>query len=143
MGAYIAGDATLIRYLLNAARTFIFTTGLPPANVAVSLLNVRRAQAMEAERARLHANAARFRAALAGAGLDLAGSETQVVTVVLGAEDLTLARAARLREQGYAAVAIRPPTVAPGSARVRFALSSVHRWDDLAGCLSGVLAPSP
>lgn len=143
VGAYIAGDATLIRSLLNAARTFIFTTGLPPANVAVSLLNVRRAQAMEAERARLHANAARFRAALAGAGLDLAGSGTQVVPVVLGAEDLTLARAARLREQGYAAVAIRPPTVAPGSARVRFALSSVHRWDDLAGCLSGVLAPSP
>ena len=138
VGAYIAGDAVLIRYLLNTARTFIFTTGLPPANVAVSLLNVRRAQAMDAERQTLHAHAARFRAALAGAGFDLAGSESQVVPAVLGAEDLTLTRAAALRDRGYGAVAIRPPTVAPGSARLRFALSSVHRWEDLAGCLGAL-----
>ena len=138
VGAYIAGDAVLIRYLLNTARTFIFTTGLPPANIAHSLLNVRLAQTMDAERGQLHANAAQFRRVLAGRGYDLAGSESQVIPVVLGAEELTLARAAELREQGFGAVAIRPPTVPAGSARIRFALSAAHRWEDLAACLAAV-----
>ena len=128
----------LIRYLLNAARPFIFTTGLPPVNVAVSLLNVRRAQGMDEERWRLHANAARFRAALSAQGLDLAGSESQVVPVVLGGADLTLQRAEALRSRGYGVVAIRPPTVARGSARLRFALSSVHRWKDLKRCTADI-----
>ncbi|WP_291425491.1 8-amino-7-oxononanoate synthase [Deinococcus sp.] len=138
VGAYIAGDDVLIRYLLNAARSFIFTTGLPPVNVAVSLLNVRYAQGMDEERRRLHAHAARFRAALSAQGLDLAGSESQVVPVVLGAADLTLRRAEELRSRGYGVVAIRPPTVAPDSARLRFALSSVHRWEELEQCAADI-----
>lgn len=138
VGAYIAGQRVLIRYLLNAARTFVFTTGLPPATVAVSLLNLLKAQGMDSERQRLRANASRFRAKLQARGYDLAGSESQVVPVVLGAEAAALATASYLREQGYGAVAIRPPTVAPGSARIRFALSSVHHWDDLAGCLTAL-----
>lgn len=138
VGAYIAGDWVLIRYLLNTARTFIFTTGLPPATLAVSLLNVLLAQGMDAERERLRRNAERFRQALSTRGFDLAGSESQVVPVVLGAEDRALEAAASLREKGYGAVAIRPPTVAVGSARIRFALSSVHRWEDLEGCLAAI-----
>jgi len=140
VGAYVAGDRTLIRYLLNTARSFIFTTGLPPANMAVSLLNVLHARGMDGARRALHANAARFRQALTLAGHDLAGSESHVVPVVLGGEQPTLARAAQLREQGFAAVAIRPPTVPDGRARVRFALNAAHTWDALQACLDALHA---
>ncbi|MBZ9713321.1 aminotransferase class I/II-fold pyridoxal phosphate-dependent enzyme [Deinococcus multiflagellatus] len=143
VGAYIAGDEVLIRYLLNAARTFIFTTGLPPANIAVGLLNVLQARSMDAERRTLQGHAARFRRALTAQGLDTAGSESQVVPVVLGAEDVTLRRAAELRAQGFGAVAIRPPTVAPGSTRIRFALSAAHEWADLERCVAALAPAQP
>lgn len=131
LGGYVAGDDILIRYLTNAARTFIFTTGLPPSVVGTSLLNVRQSRTMDEQRAALHLRAAAFRLALQQAGLETAGSVSQVVPVVLGSEEKTLTAAQQLREAGYAGVAIRPPTVPQGASRIRFALGAVHSSDAL------------
>lgn len=139
VGAYIAGDEILIRYLINAARTLIFTTGLPPASVAASFLAVRHSRGMNRERQQLLQQAAVFREALTAAGLDTAGSVSQVVPVVLGSEERTLWAAAGLRAMGYGGIAIRPPTVAAGASRIRFALSAVHEWEQLRGCLGALL----
>lgn len=147
VGAYIAGDTVLIRYLLNTARPFIFSTGLPPANVAVSLLNVLTAQGMDAARRELQANAANFRARLLAAGHGLAGSESQVVPLVVGEDGAALDLAASLQAEGFGAIAIRPPSVPAGTARIRFALSAAHTWSDLERCLGAVVdgrrAPLP
>lgn len=132
VGAYVAGDKILIRYLTNTARTLIFTTGLPPANVAVSLLNVLKSQQMNAERQDLKQNAQRLRQTIQNSGLDTAGSQSHVIPVVMGSEAGALAGAKALQHAGYGAVAIRPPTVAAGSSRIRFALNAAHKWEDLA-----------
>ena len=139
VGAYIAGDAVLIRFLLNTARPFIFSTGLPPANVAVSLLNVLTAQDMDRERGELQANAAAFRARLLAAGHHLAGSKSQVIPLVMGEDGAALDLAASLQGQGFGAIAIRPPSVPAGTARIRFALNAVHTRADLERCLGTVL----
>ena len=66
------------------------------------------------------------------AGLDILGSETQIVPVLVGENDRTLEFAANLKDQGLMAVALRPPTVPPGRARVRFSLTAAHSREDLA-----------
>jgi 7-keto-8-aminopelargonate synthetase-like enzyme len=78
------------------------------------------------------AEAAALRQGLQAAGLDTLGSETQIVPVLAGDNATALAFAAALREAGLLAVALRPPTVPPGKARVRFSLSAAHSSPDLA-----------
>jgi 8-amino-7-oxononanoate synthase len=72
-----------------------------------------------------------FRQDLLAAGLDILGSETQIIPVLVGENGRTLEFAARLMDQRLMAVALRPPTVPPGRARVRFSLSAAHSKDDL------------
>jgi 8-amino-7-oxononanoate synthase len=72
-----------------------------------------------------------FRQDLLAAGLDLLGSETQIIPVLVGENRRTLEFAAALKDQGLMAVALRPPTVPPGRARVRFSLSAGHTHEDL------------
>ena len=138
VGAYIAGDAVLIRYLLNTARTLTFTTGLPPASLAVSVLNLLLSQEMDSERAALQANSAAFREGLAKLGADTAGSESQIIPMLTFEDEVALSHAATLQASGFGAVAIRPPTVPAGTARIRFALSAAYRWPDLQACLDAV-----
>ncbi len=138
VGAYIAGDAVLIRYLLNTARTLTFTTGLPPSSLAVSVLNLLFSQQMDSERAALRANAAAFREGLTTLGADTAGSESQIVPMLTFEDEAALSHAASLQASGFGAVAIRTPTVPAGTARIRFALNAAHRWPDLQACLDAV-----
>jgi 8-amino-7-oxononanoate synthase len=79
---------------------------------------------MDAERAQVADHAQRLRDALAALGISTLDSTTQIVPAVIGAEDDTLAAAERLDAEGFLAVAIRPPTVAPGSSRLRLAINS-------------------
>lgn len=140
VGAYIAGDAVLIRYLLNTARTLTFTTGLPPSSLAVSVLNLLLSQQMDSQRAALQTNAAAFRDQLTSSGADTAGSESQIVPLLTHDDVSALSHAASLQASGFGAVAIRPPTVPAGTARIRFALSAAHSWPDLQACLDAVPA---
>jgi 8-amino-7-oxononanoate synthase len=130
-GGFVAGDRRLVDYLHNRARSFIYSTALaPPVLGAIDAALTIVAQ--EPERRRfLGRQADLFRHSLLAAGLDILGSETQIIPVLVGENGRTLEFAARLMDQGLMAVALRPPTVPPGKARVRFSLSAAHAEADL------------
>jgi len=130
-GGYVAGDRRLVDYLHNRARPFIYSTALAPP-VLGAIDQALEIVAQEPERRRYLLDEAQdFRRDLLAAGLDLLGSATQIVPVLAGENDRTLGFAAALKEQGLMAVALRPPTVPPGKARVRFSLTAAHSQEDL------------
>ena len=139
LGGFVAGDRRLIDFLHNRARSFIYSTALPPpvlGAIAVALDIVTQ----EPERRRyLLTEAERFRHTLTQAGFDILGSETQIVPVLAGDNARTLRLAAQLRQRGLMAVALRPPTVPPGRSRVRFSLSAAHTSEDLAEARQAIL----
>jgi len=132
LGGYVAGDRTLIDYLHNRARSFIYATALPPPVLGAIGKALEIVLQEPERRAYLLKEAEGFRQGLKKAGLDTLGSETQIVPVLVGDNARTLQFAARLRDQGLMAVGLRPPTVPPGKARVRFSLSAAHLPEDLA-----------
>jgi|SoiMethySBSTD1v2_1073268.scaffolds.fasta_scaffold125531_2 8-amino-7-oxononanoate synthase len=143
-GAYIAGPRLLKEYLTNRCRHLIFTTALPPAVGAWWMAAVPRVMADDARRQRLHENSASFRQELAARGVSDGGSE-YVVPVVIGDDARAVAAAARLREHGFDVRAIRPPSVPPGTARLRISIHADHEpamlvrlADAIAGALSNV-----
>jgi 8-amino-7-oxononanoate synthase len=130
-GAYVAGKAELIELLHNRARSFIYSTALPPAVLGAMQAALTIVRQEPTRRSRLLAAAARFRRGLQVAGFDTLESETQIIPVLVGDNQRSLEFAARLRQAGLMAVAIRPPTVPPGGARLRFSLSAAHESADL------------
>jgi 8-amino-7-oxononanoate synthase len=137
-GAYVAGASEWIDYLVNAGRTFVFATALPPAVIGAidAALDLVRDEA--SLRASLHANAARFRQRLEALRLDTCGSESQIVPVVVGESHAALERAHSLEDAGVLGVAIRPPTVPPGTARIRFSVSVSHTESDIERALDAI-----
>jgi len=131
-GAFVCGSALLKEHLINHARSFIFTTALPPYVAAQIRAALRLAQNMDRERAVLLQNADHLRATLRAQGLDTAGSTTQVIPIILGENGEALSAANFLQQRGFAVRAIRPPTVAPGTARLRFSLTAAIMQSDLA-----------
>jgi 8-amino-7-oxononanoate synthase len=124
MGAFVCGGATLKRFLINRARTFIFTTAAPPylaAQVRAALAFVRTA---DSERAHLQRISTELRAALATRGLRTGKGSSHIVPVLLGSNEMALHMAEKLRSNGFAVKAIRPPTVPVGTPRVRISLTS-------------------
>jgi 8-amino-7-oxononanoate synthase len=118
LGGWVAGSGPLIDVLVNRARTFIFTTGLAPADAAAGLaaLGIVRSPEGEALVGHLRALVERVRV----------GHPSPIVPIVLGDEDRAVKAAAALLDHGLLVPAIRPPTVAPGTSRLRVALSAAH-----------------
>ncbi|EKV30891.1 8-amino-7-oxononanoate synthase [Caenispirillum salinarum AK4] len=139
-GAYAACSSTVRDWLVNKAGGFIYSTALPPTVLGAIDAALDLVPTLEAERARLHANADRLRAVLSARGLDCCGSTTQIVPAVLGTEDAALSAMAALETAGVLAVAIRPPTVPAGASRLRFALSAAHSDADMDQLISAVEA---
>jgi 8-amino-7-oxononanoate synthase len=140
LGGYVAGDRRLIEYLHNRARSFIYSTALAPP-VLGAIAAALKIVAQEPERrAYLLEEAGKFRRGLEAAGLNTLGSETQIIPVLVEENARTLEFATRLRERGLLAVALRPPTVPPGRARVRFSLSAAHSRGDLSAALKTIVA---
>lgn len=137
-GAYVAGSRVLIDYLVNAASGFIFTTAPPPAVFGAIDAALDLIPAMDAERAHLAALGDRLRAGLAGLGIDHGASSTQIVPAMIGAEGDALALSARLDAQGMLASAIRPPTVPPGTSRLRIALRAGHGEADIDALVAAI-----
>jgi 8-amino-7-oxononanoate synthase len=137
-GAYVAGSRALCEWLVNRASGFIHTTALPPSVLGAMDASLDLVPSMYAERATLHAHAARLRAALDGFGIDYGASTTQIVPAIIGDVEQTQRLAARLREAGMLAVAIRPPTVPAGTSRLRLALSAAHRSADVDRLIEGI-----
>ncbi len=126
MGAFVSGSKTLKQFLINRARTFIFSTALPPYLAAQMRAAVSIVASADAERERLADLSAHLRTHLREAGFDAAQSDSQIVPVILGTNERALQFAARLQQQGFAVRAIRPPTVPVGSARLRLSLTVRH-----------------
>jgi 8-amino-7-oxononanoate synthase len=130
-GAYVCGSASLVDFLVNSARPFIFSTAPPPPAVAAAQaaleLLVERPERVE----RLGANAAALRHGLRSEGLEPIGSETQIVPLVIGEADDAMALCERLLAEGLFAQAIRPPTVPPGTCRLRLTTMATHRMSEL------------
>jgi 8-amino-7-oxononanoate synthase len=122
-GAFVCGPNVLKEHLINHARTFIFSTALPPYFSEQIRAALALARGMEAERQLLLKRASRMIAALRREGFDTAGSGSQIVPVVLGKNEDTLKAAGHLQREGFAVRAIRPPTVPAGGARLRLSLT--------------------
>jgi 8-amino-7-oxononanoate synthase len=131
-GAFVCGSRTLREHLINHARTFIFTTALPPYMAGQVSAAVRLARGMDAQRALLLKNAAQFAAGLRADGWNLSDSASQIVPIMMGANEDALAAAKALQENGFAVKAIRPPTVAEGKSRLRVSLTCGIAPADLA-----------
>ena len=127
MGAYIAGSRSLIEFLINTARSFIFTTGTPPAIAAATLeaLHVIKAEPWRREAVRERAQ--QLRARLRAGGRDTRGlPDGHIVPVHIGDPHLTMAIVHDLRRRGFLVGGVRPPTVAPGTSRLRVTVSAAH-----------------
>jgi len=125
-GAFVAGAAELIEFLIQKARTYIYTTALPQPVAAATRTALALAQKETWRRERVAALVARFRAAARAAGVPLSPSTTPIQPVVLGSPAAALAAQRALQEAGLWVVAMRPPTVPAGSARLRVTLSAAH-----------------
>ncbi len=130
-GAYVAGSRTLIDFLINRARCFIYTTGLPPAMAAAASAALEVMKREPERISRLHDNAAYMRAALVAAGFKLAPTTSPILPVMMGESKTALTMAERLFARGVYVIAIRPPTVPEGCARLRVTPTAGHTRADL------------
>jgi 8-amino-7-oxononanoate synthase len=123
-GAFVCGAEHLRDFLINRARTFIFSTGLPPYFAAQVGAGLRMARQSDAQRTHLSSLGMYLRDELNRNGFDTAGSSSHIVPVILGANDATVNFAAYLQARGFGVKAIRPPTVPQNSSRVRLSLTA-------------------
>ena len=125
-GAFVCGSETLRSFLINRARTFIFSTALPPYFAAHVRAGFELASRAEAQRARVIALAQFLRAELRRRGLEVPAGPSPIVPVILGENDRAMRVAQRLRAAGFGVRAIRPPTVPQGMARLRLSVTARH-----------------
>lgn len=125
-GAFVAGETALIETLIQRARTYIYTTALPPAVAEAARASLRIVRAEPWRREHLQALVARFRTGVKKLGYRLTASLTPIQPLILGAAHAALDASRRLRARGILVPAIRPPTVPEGSARLRVTFSAAH-----------------
>lgn len=133
-GAFVYGSSTLCDFLLNKARSFVFSTGMSPGQCAAVREALRIADAEPWRRERLRANARAMRRALAASGVSALGDpDSYIVPVVIGDPERTMRVAAAVADRGYLVGAVRPPTVPAGTSRLRIAVSAAHAQSDIEG----------
>lgn len=141
-GAFVAGNDDLIEFLIQEARTYIYTTALPPAIAEATRTSLRIARQDNWRRQQLHNLIQRFRQGAQQLGLSLLDSRTPIQGLVLGDSDAAINLANRLFDNDILVSAIRPPTVPVNSARLRITFSALHQEQDvdqLLSCLETVL----
>ena len=124
MGAFVAGPRILRDYLINCARTFIFSTALPPYCAAHVREAVALVRAADLERKYLHALSSYFKQRMAAEGFDTGRSDSQIIPLILGSTKKAICVAAALAKAGFALRPIRPPTVPVGTSRLRLSLNA-------------------
>jgi glycine C-acetyltransferase/8-amino-7-oxononanoate synthase len=145
-GAYVCCDREMADYLVNRARTLIFSTALPPpaAAAAMAALEILREQPERVDK--LRRNAVALREALASRGVECGESATQIVPLVVGDAGEAMAACERALAEGIFAQAIRPPTVPEGTSRLRLAVMASHTRSELrraASVLADALRAAP
>lgn len=130
-GAFIAGDAELIEHLINSARSWLFTTALPPALAAASAVAVDLARREDWRRERLRELGGRLASQLTQLGFSVGALPGPIYPLLVGDNARALALAAALKAEGLLVPAIRPPTVPKGAARLRVSLTADHSPADV------------
>ncbi|HIO97330.1 MAG TPA: 8-amino-7-oxononanoate synthase [Leucothrix sp.] len=130
-GAFIAGSDDLIEYLIQTARTYIFTTAMPPAIAAASRASLKLVQKEGWRREKLQSLILQFKQGANELGLELMPSNTAIQPILIGSTKKALDISNKLRSHGILVTAIRPPTVPEGTARLRVTFSAQHGENDI------------
>lgn len=139
-GAFVAGSSLLTDYLVQKARTYIYTTAMPPALALATCASLDLVERGDALRQTLRQRIRQFRDGASSLGYELMASDTPIQPILVGDNDTALALSAALEEQGLLVTAIRPPTVPVGQARLRVTLSAAHSAADVGRLLDGLQA---
>lgn len=137
-GAFVAGSAELIDWCVQKARTYIYTTAPPPAVCAATRQALRLLREEEWRRERLSLLVARFRTGAEQLGLSLMPSHSPIQPILVGEADAALTLSRGLEDDGFLVTAIRPPTVPPGTARLRVTLTALHEPEDVDALLAAL-----
>ena len=130
-GAFVAGSETLIEYLIQRARPYVYTTAQPPSVAAATLESLRISREEGWRRERLAEHVRRFRDGARELGLTLMDSQTPIQPLLVGETDRAVAMSRALEGEGVLVSAIRPPTVPQGQSRLRVTLSAAHSGADV------------
>ena len=139
-GAFVAGDDDIIELLIQRARTYIYTTALPPPVAAATRRALRIVREEPWRREILQARIAQFREGAAKRGLAVTPSTTPIQPLILGSPAAALEASSRLAAAGHRVTAIRPPTVPEGTARLRITLSAAHTAQQVESLLAALEA---
>jgi 8-amino-7-oxononanoate synthase len=137
-GAFIAGSKTLIEFLRNKARSFMFSTALPPADVASACKALELIQSEPERRIQLKSNSAQMRSGLADLGLPILPGDSPIIPLITGSAEEAIRISQELENEGFWIPAIRPPTVPRGSSRLRIAISSSHTSQNISDALKAI-----
>lgn len=137
-GAFVAGSEAMIETLIQHARSYIYTTALPPAVAATVQTSLSIVQAEDWRRQKLNELISQFKKGAAQLGLDLMPSTTPIQPILFGSAAAASAASQQLRDQGLLVTAIRPPTVPEGSARLRITFSAAHETEHVDRLLSAL-----
>ena len=140
IGAFVAGSQSLIDFLINRARGFIFTTGLPPCTLAAASAAIDLIRSNFELRQQLFANVHTLKTGLSEAGFQLLPNETHILPLILGEAKRTTQFAEALLNEGVFAPGIRPPTVPTGTSRLRITPTASHTREELDEALEGFVA---
>lgn len=142
-GAFVLGDEDLIEYLIQAARTYIYTTAMPAALAEATRASLKLVREEGWRREKLFALVQQFKNAMADLGIEMMPSDTAIQPIILGDSEKVVAISQKLFDKGIHVSAIRPPTVPEGTARLRVTLCAEHtehQLEVLIDALSGLLA---
>ena len=142
-GAFVAGSRALRDLLVNTARSFIFSCALAPPQVAAAIASLDIVEREPWRREQLQARAARLREQLAGYGIETRPSETQIVPVVVGENEPTMAICEALLERGFYAQGIRHPSVPTGTARLRLTVMATHSESEIDALAAAIAEEVP
>jgi len=142
-GAFIAGDDDLIEFLIQSARSYVYTTALPPAVAEATRASLRIVQDEGWRRAALQERIAQFRRGAAQLGFKLLDSQTPIQPLILGDAGVAVQVSEALRQRGILVPAIRPPTVPAGGARLRISFCALHSVQHVERLLEALAVATP
>jgi len=138
VGGYVAGKKSVIDWIRNSARSFIFSTSLPASAVAASLKSIELLPVADDRRTRLRNNIIRFKTGLKEMNIPVHDDMTPIIPIIIGTSEDALRISDYLCEEGYYVPAIRPPTVAHGTSRLRVSLMATHTPAEIDGLLKTI-----
>ena len=142
-GAFVAGDANVIEWMVQRARTYIYSTALPPAEAAVAVRAMELVDEDPSLLARLRSRVAQLQRGLLARGFRGATTGTAIQPIILGSAGVAVDVSALLAQLGFFVPAIRPPTVPDGTSRLRISVSAAHEASDVEALLSALSSHLP